>query len=88
MNIMLGVAVMFLLVAGLCGGLVAIGYGFAECVQASDREDMERQRHQLDAEWQALDSTRRLRAAFLDARLQMADEARLHGMRSTPRAGD
>lgn len=62
-------------------------YVYATCRLLSYREEVERQRQQLDAEWRALDNTRRLRAVFLDARRQMADEARLHGMRPDPRAG-
>ncbi len=81
------IAVVFLLVAGLCGGLIVIGYVYAAYRLLSYREAVEQQRQQLDAEWRALDNTRRLRAVFLDARRQMADEARLHGLRSDPPAG-
>lgn len=81
------VAVVFLLLAVLCGVLIVIGYVYAACRLLSDRDAAEQQRRQLDTEWRALDNTRRLRAVFLDARRQMAEEARLHGMRSNPPAG-
>lgn len=87
MNVMLAVVVVFFLVAGLCVGLIAIGYVYAACRLLSYREEAEQQRQQLDAEWRALDNTRRLRSVFLDARRQMADDARLHGMRPNPQAG-
>jgi cell division protein FtsL len=85
MTVMLAIAVV-LLVAGLCVGLMAIGYIYAACRLLSSREAVEQQRQQLDAEWRALDNTRRLRAVFLDARRQMAEEARLRGMQSSPPA--
>lgn len=84
---MAAIAVVVLLMAGLCCGLLVIGYVDAACRLLSYREAVEQQRQQLDAEWLALDNTRRVRAVFLDARRQMAEAARLHAKRPEPPAG-
>lgn len=55
-----------LLVLGLM--LIALGYWLAY-------HRLAEQRQALDAEWHALDNTRRVRAVFLHARLAMREEA-------------
>jgi hypothetical protein len=69
------VIVMVLLLAG---GLLWLGYLLAEDTLRAERARLARQRDVLDAEWQALDNTRRVRAVFLDARRKMQDEAQRH----------
>lgn len=48
--------------------LITLGYWLAHGQLAARRQA-------LDAEWQALNNTRRVRAVFLHARLAMRDEA-------------
>jgi hypothetical protein len=56
--------------------LVWIGYHLALNNFRYDRECLAEQRQALEAEWQALENTRRVRSVFLRARRAMQDQAR------------
>lgn len=86
---MIETIVVLLLLAIVCLGLVAIGFKLSENRLSTDRIQLERERRSLDAEWTALDNTRRIREVFLGARRMMQDENRAHAARpNSPRAGD
>jgi hypothetical protein len=55
--------------------LVWVGYCLATGKLHEDREAVEQQRAALDAEWQQLDQTRRVRSVFLTTRRAMQTEA-------------
>lgn len=55
--------------------LLWLGYWLAAERLSSDRERIERERAALDAEWDALDRTRRVRDVYYNARNAMRDEA-------------
>jgi hypothetical protein len=57
------------------GALVWLGYWVAVEKLSHDRARVVRERTALDAEWEALDRTRRIREAFFDARRAMHEEA-------------
>lgn len=74
---MIAVVVFFVaLWAGfLAAALVWVGYRLATDKLQGDRTAVEQQRAALDAEWQQLDQTRRVRSVFLAARRAMHAEA-------------
>lgn len=55
--------------------LLWLGYQFAVGGLRDERTRVTAQRQALDAEWQALEQTRRVRAVFLEARQAMQAEA-------------
>lgn len=55
----------------LSGLLIYIGWQAAADSFRHDREQLQQQREALDAEWQALDNTRRVREVFWTARRAM-----------------
>ena len=57
------------------GVLVWLGYWLAVEKLSHDRARLIRERTALDAEWDALDRTRRVREVFFDARRAMHEEA-------------
>jgi hypothetical protein len=57
------------------GALLWLGYWVAVEKLSHDRARIIRERTALDAEWEALDRTRRVREVFFDARRAMAEEA-------------
>jgi uncharacterized membrane protein len=66
--------VLFLLV--IVGVFIWVGYQLAVDKLHGDREQVEQQKAALRAEWQQLDTTRRIRSVFLSARRAMQAEAR------------
>lgn len=59
----------------VAGALLWLGYWMAVEKLSHDRARVVRERTALDAEWEALDRTRRIREAFFDARRAMHEEA-------------
>jgi hypothetical protein len=57
------------------GALLWLGYWLAVEKLSHDWAKLTRERTALDAEWEALDRTRRVREVFFDARRAMAEEA-------------
>jgi hypothetical protein len=57
------------------GALLWLGYWLAGEKLSHDRARVIRERTALDAEWEALDRTRRVREVFFDARRAMHEEA-------------
>jgi hypothetical protein len=59
----------------VAGALLWLGYWVAVEKLSHDRARVIRERIALDAEWEALDRTRRVREVFYDARRAMTEEA-------------
>jgi cell division protein FtsL len=57
-----------LLILAVVAGLVWLGYRGAEHDLADARDDLDTQRQVLDAEWTALEQTRRVNDVFFQAR--------------------
>ena len=76
LGIGIGVGWTAAVVTVVVGTLVWLGYQFAHEKLSVDRLRVERERKALDAEWQALDRTRRIRDTFFSARIAMREEAR------------
>lgn len=71
--------------AGLgLGAVVYLGWWLAISGLRRERSQLQTERTALDAEWQALDNTRRVRAVFLAARRAMQREAQAHYHRGEP----
>lgn len=66
----------FVMAGILVGTAVWLGYQFAADKLHDDRRRLDQRRAALDAEWQALDQTRRLRELFFTASRAMRAEAR------------
>jgi hypothetical protein len=67
--------------------LLWLGYWVAVEKLSHDRARIIRERTALDAEWEALDRTRRVREVFFDARRAMTEEARRYWP-NNPEQGD
>lgn len=63
----------------VAAALVWLGYWVAVAKLRSDRQRIKHERTALDAEWRALDRTRRVREIFLNARRAMHEEAQRQG---------
>lgn len=88
------IAYVVLIVLALVAGLVWIGYQLAEGRLEGDRQklddDSDAERGLLDAEWTALEQTRRVNDVFFaarDAMRQAQDEAHGNDLRRPPRPG-
>jgi hypothetical protein len=62
------------------GSLVVLGFALAADRLHGDQVRLRAQRQALDAEWQTLEQTRRVRSVFLAARRAMQAEARDAGL--------
>jgi cell division protein FtsL len=68
----LSIALFLVVVAG---AFIWLGYQFAVDQLHHDQEQVDQQKAALQAEWQQLDATRRVRSVFLAARRAMQAEA-------------
>jgi hypothetical protein len=59
----------------VAAGLVRLGYLLAQERLYADRKKVVQEKAALQAEWQQLDRTRRIRAVFMSARRAMQKEA-------------
>lgn len=71
----------------VAGVLLWLGYWVAVEKLSHDRARVVRERTALDAEWKALDRTRRVREVFFDARRAMQEEAQRYWP-TNPEQGD
>lgn len=76
----MGTVITVLLVVVVVVVLLRFGYLWAQDQLAAERTELAQRRASLDAEWRALENTRRVRTVFLDAHRAMRDEARRHGL--------
>ena len=87
---MLGL-LLVLVILGVVFGLFWLGYKGAERDLGEERDVLETERDLLDAEWTALEQTRRVNDVFFRARDAMRraqDEAGGSDSRRPPRTGD
>jgi hypothetical protein len=75
------------LVIVVVGALVWLGYWVAVEKLSHDRARVVRERTALDAEWEALDRTRRVREVFFDARRAMHEEAQRYWPKNPEQGG-
>lgn len=73
-DVLIAIGVVAGLTAGF-GGIVYFGWWLAIAQLRQERSELQAKRGQLDAEWRALDNTRRLREVFLGARRAMQRQA-------------
>lgn len=78
---MMGTVVVLLAVLAAAMVLVRLGYVFAADRLAAGWDELDARREMLDAEWRALDDTRRIRTVFLKARQAMRTEEWRQGRR-------
>jgi hypothetical protein len=69
------------------GSLIWLGYQLAHEKLTVDRLRVERERQALDAEWEALDRTRRIRDTMFNARIAMREEAQRYWPTDDPNRG-
>ena len=67
--------------------LMWLGYQLASEKLAADRQKVANDRQALDAEWEALDRTRRIRETFFNARIAMREEAQRYWPTDDPHKG-
>lgn len=70
-----GALVLLILAMLVVGGLLHAGWWLAISGLRAERDGLHQQRQALDAEWTALDDTRRVREVFLVARRALQHEA-------------